>query len=209
MRFSKEGKQPAVVQELRTKLHVMLDKRRPSKTNVIGFKQASDRSQDAIFLEEYQALVGAVTDYFFIPDEKVDYEHYHSLKERIGSLQESVKEKRRKGGGPKVGENAGDFIDISSRTRVAGIQKLSQNQLEQAYMATQQLEAEVEAQSQAAISDLSEKANMDPDEVKTEKELALQAKLPFNKEKKLLSQLKTDLENTLRARQSSTPTMTR
>jgi len=210
-----QAKLPRAVLGLMSTLRGMLDKRRPSsKNNVIDFAHAADRSQDATFLKEYQDLAGAVTDYFFIRDEDVSYEDYHYLKTRIGDLQQAVNEKKRTGSGTTVREKAGDFIDSSSRIRVAGIEKLSKNQLEQAYMATQQLEAEIQAQekqSDLAVQQGQASADQtkDPDEIKTEKELALQAQLPFKKEKKLLTQLKTDLENVLRARQSSTPTMAR
>ena len=202
--------QPSVVQELRIKLRVMLDKRRPSKDNVIHFGHASERSSDAAFLDEYQALTGMVAAYFYSPDDGVVYEDYHYLKEGISELEQAVKGKRRNDGRDKVGAKADEFTGISSRVRVAGIEKLGKNQLEQAYMAAQQMEAEVAQQEQAAVSQLqSEQEGMDPDEVKTEKELSLQAELPFKSEKKLLQTLKTDLENALRSRQTSTPTMAR
>ncbi len=91
--FLKGKKQPASVEELMTKLRVMLDKRRASKNNVIDFSHAADRSQDADFLGEYQALAGAVTDYFFKKGEELSYEDYYELKMRIRELQASVKQK--------------------------------------------------------------------------------------------------------------------
>jgi len=206
---NESDRQPTVVKELRVKLRVMLDKRRPSKDNVIHFGQAADRSSDATFLDEYQALTGMVANYFYRPDETVAYEDFHYFKEGVGELERSVKDKRRKDGRDKVGARADEFAGISSRVRVAGIEKLGKNQLEQAYMAAQQMEAEIAQQEQAALAQLqSEQEGMDPDEVKTEKELSLQAELPFKAQNKLLQTLKMDLENALRARQASTPTPT-
>lgn len=92
--FLKNKKQPAAVEELMTELRVMLDKRRPSsKDNVIDFSHAADRSEDATFLAEYQALARAVTHYFFKKEGELSYEDYYYLKEQIAELQASVKQK--------------------------------------------------------------------------------------------------------------------
>lgn len=92
--FLKNKNQPAAVEDLMTELRVMLDKRRPaSKGNVIHFSQAADRSEDAGYLEEYQALAGAVAQYFFKQEGELTYEDYYYLKEKINELKVSVKQK--------------------------------------------------------------------------------------------------------------------
>lgn len=92
--FLKNNKQPAAIEELMTELRVMLDKRRPtSKTNVIDFAHAADRSEDATFLEEYQGLARAVTHYFFKKEGELTYEDYYYLKQQITELQDMVKQK--------------------------------------------------------------------------------------------------------------------
>lgn len=96
--FLKNKKQPAAVEELMTELRVMLDKRRPSsKTNVIDFSHAASRSEEADFLEEYQALARAVTHYFFKKDGELTYEDYYYLKQQISELQEAVQQKAKTG----------------------------------------------------------------------------------------------------------------
>lgn len=94
--FLKNKKQPAAVEELMTELRVMLDKRRPSsKTNVIDFSHAADRSGDSDFLPEYQALASAVTQYFFKNSDELTYEDYYYLKEKIKELQVTIKQKEK------------------------------------------------------------------------------------------------------------------
>jgi len=92
--FLKNKKQPRAIEELMTELRVMLDKRRPSsKTNVIDFSHAVDRSKDADFIDEYQALTRAVTHYFFKKEGELTYEDYYYLKQQITELQDTVKRK--------------------------------------------------------------------------------------------------------------------
>lgn len=95
--FLKNKKQPKSVEALMTELRVMLDKRRPtSKTNVIDFAHAADRSEDASILDEYQALARAVTHYFFKKEGELSYEDYYYLKQEIDELKASVKQKEKK-----------------------------------------------------------------------------------------------------------------
>jgi hypothetical protein len=92
--FLENNKQPPAVEELMTELRVMLDKRRPASiNNVIDFTQAADRSEDALFLEEYQALAGAVTRYFFKQGDELSYEDYYYLQQQIRELKSMVKQK--------------------------------------------------------------------------------------------------------------------
>ncbi len=111
------------------------------------------------------------------------------------------------------GQRAGQFAELSSRIDVAGIKRLSEHNPQEAYMAVQQAIQETQQdlqQQQALEASSQDNPGMTQEiDVSSEKALQLQAQLPFQKQLQSLQELKTTIENELRARASSTPTLGR
>jgi hypothetical protein len=112
-------------------------------------------------------------------------------------------------------QRADRFNDLIDGIDIAGLSELAKVDPQAAYMAAQQQEQEL-LQEQAAHQEQQQDMAAQPqqssgeagrpeDEIKTEKELALQAQLPFQKKLQNLQQVKMDIENTLRARQTPSP----